>query len=432
NFQNPPTYQEWKRYVFYARRVRALTHSDDRGEVRYNPPRGLSDDVISLLMQFAEVDSTFLLPNLKSIKWEACEPPSTYTLSQVIPFVSPSVQEMEIETSLPFTRPDVIRIPQSLSMIPDLHLSKFRLLSACPREVTTGFVESLLDFLAQQKGMVHVTLPPIYPMEKGILTEAIGQLEHLTALDIALPVRHLGECAGILAGLVDLRPALTILNVVIVKSQSAMCLEGGVWGALTFDSIGTMLGFRCLTALDISYENGLVLTDEEIESMGKAWPSMKRLYLCNRGDSGKKKGVDAGFLETFAASFPNLAELGLFIQAGSEPPPRPYTTSYPSAAAHVFPNSFGLLDVGSSSISVEHVAPMAGFLIALSPPDAFVVKFDLDDGWGFGPSLTSWRGVRDTYVTGFNIRRAMERSATCWRDRILAENVELKRKLART
>ncbi|KAG8892043.1 hypothetical protein FRC01_014379 [Tulasnella sp. 417] len=156
---------------------------------------------------------------------------------------------------------------------------------------------------------------------------------------------------------------------------------------------------------------------------------MTELYLCHRSYHEERWGLAASSLGTFAESFPNLVELGVFIQPGSEPPPQPYSIQNPSAAIPVFQNNFSVLDVGDSSILVEHVAAMAEFLIALSPPNPFFVEFNPEIHPSFEPQFADWRGVRDAYVTGINIRCAIGQNARHWYDLLLAENAQLRARI---
>ncbi|KAG8891916.1 hypothetical protein FRC01_014447 [Tulasnella sp. 417] len=157
---------------------------------------------------------------------------------------------------------------------------------------------------------------------------------------------------------------------------------------------------------------------------------MTELYLCHRGYHEERWGLAASSLGAFAEFFPNLVELGVFIQPVTEPPPQPYSTQNPSAATRVFQNNFRVLDAGDSAILVEHVAAMAEFLIALSPPNPFFVEFSTDIHPNFEPQFTGWRGVRDAYVTGINIRCAVGQNARHWYDLLLAENAELRAKIS--
>ncbi|KAG8940504.1 hypothetical protein FRC00_012989 [Tulasnella sp. 408] len=197
HFQDPPTYRDWKRYVFYARRVRTLTHRDRDGD-SHDGPKALSPDIISQLNQFAQFDSALLLPNLKSIHWGTSERGRANTLQvgDVTPFLSPSVKEIHIKTTFDMTEHEAIRIVQNLSLVPDLQLSKFSLTTVSPTEPNTQLIQPFSNFLAQQRRIAHLAFPPIYPMERSLFTETVGHLEYLTALHITLPVSYFSDCAG--------------------------------------------------------------------------------------------------------------------------------------------------------------------------------------------------------------------------------------------
>ncbi|KAG8991371.1 hypothetical protein FRB94_014600 [Tulasnella sp. JGI-2019a] len=126
-------------------------------------------------------------------------------------------------------------------------------------------------------------------------------------------------------------------------------------GGLPFDCIHPLLHCTTLYSLLLGHNMPIMYSEDDIMTMGKAWPAMEALMLC--ADPVDTVGYSLGrplrSIGVFADHFPHLTLLGIYVN----------TFEIPSdSQEHTRFRVLGVLDIGTSPDAAEVHLPLSVYL----------------------------------------------------------------------
>ncbi|KAG8997132.1 hypothetical protein FRB90_012572 [Tulasnella sp. 427] len=451
---------DWLKFNRYAARVRTLRFR----ELAIVP----SDEDLARLCLRHPFGTSFT-PNIRRIDWEITHSESTF----IMPFISESLQEMRIgikgiqqfdgdrtfsnlflrlahrtprltklhieDNDASATSPDAFVHPlstwvQTCPKLEEIHI---------PRHWHTSDVVAVFQSLAHliEFGF-NWTDPATYVLEFGVQavaeegqfpslrrlgwTSEIGQAEDLLKRSSKRGFQGLTfDCSDDLGQEEVMRFLDTIAKTCSSLRQLTLCLDDIMLEdvRLTLKVFRPLLACRALNELRVHSPYPFILSLSDIEGMGAAWPDMQELALCPDPEMALDggSGIPITSLSTFAASFPRLQVLGLFIDK-EEPP---------GSAGDLLPEIqfrwLRELDVGLSWVPQNDSLRVGFYLASLfsaSPRPSIKAgrseahlrsTFDLDDWTGYEWEEVE-RIVHLTLDTKEAVVRKLEGLQQAWRD----------------
>lgn len=209
-----------------------------------------------------------LLPNVKGLIWSSCHDDR---FLQVLPFASSSLRTLWIvsETN---TRegPSICQMFQGLAGRPDLRLK--RLVIVLEIDEDPGLPSGIASLLlAQSRQLEDIHTGYIGAGPQSPVALALLVLNQLRTLDTALGCANPVELETFLSKLSAGCPMLEDLNLCLSVTTPP--------DPLPFRVISPLLQVKNLMKLRLRSENGLLILEEDIAKMGKAWARMQDLYI---------------------------------------------------------------------------------------------------------------------------------------------------------
>lgn len=405
-FKNIPEQVNWDRFRSYTQRIRYLSWSDSdvpaqanstllAGPISpllfndifaYSPARGS----LALLPRLTAIQWTtkhdvnvkqllFLLPeslNTLDIDFEACNSAVVRSVLQAIPDKSPKVAELRFHTWA-----GIQTFDEALG-------SCIRRLTSLRNVTLPRFFGSwkVVAALGDLENLENICQPEMDPLERDdevhpegmdwkFPTGSFASLKHLR-IDVLLShAERLARTCG--------PPSLrtVVLNVMEVATNEALedftatlaqfipavveislnlFFKGDTSGdGILFSALEPLLKCREVEFFGVGHPRSIVLSDDHIVAMGKAWPSLKSLQIFG-GSASDSKRQPLTTLNTLAVHCPHLEDLHLAVRIESHG-----ETLVPGPASFERLKHMGF---DTSAIAEADITAVAVFLGFILPP----------------------------------------------------------------
>ncbi|KAG9016343.1 hypothetical protein FRB90_003217 [Tulasnella sp. 427] len=269
--------KEWARFASYTARVRSLSYDGKlyNEEGLFGRSR-LAPAVSAKLLYYVATNPSrggYLLPQNQKIRWRVA---TDNDLQTIIPFVSPALKNVSIETEWEVTNAETARLLRTLhAILPDDILSLQLLPNGDTSNDATRELEAALGAIITSRASLQALHVPGCPYLDVVYSS------ELRSLDVSFPLEWKDKAEEFFAQLSERCGRLEDLRLVV----EGQCLD---------------------------------LEVKEIQEMGKAWPTLEALHVSSRrflraeNDHAHDKAVAR--LITLAQAFsPGLRKLAIHL-----------------------------------------------------------------------------------------------------------------------
>ncbi|KAG9015433.1 hypothetical protein FRB94_000037 [Tulasnella sp. JGI-2019a] len=401
---------DWSRFGIYSSRVRTLRYDD--GECIAHPRLALGSNIFTELGVYRPPGA--LLPNLVKLEWRAVSDHTARGILQFIPVrleslvltighrVNPTVP-CQVITALSRRTETLQHLEFRSDLPPQLSATVKNALATwlrrVPRLLTIGLpsyygTTEIVDALATLGDLEKIytshnwfevspysalgttfTFQKNFPKVKELsvdLNLPIDPLSlrshHLVRLCINTLIRDVGGSLQEMLGIVATGcPNLEDLQLMLGMSDDFGGDEEGEGRCyICYDDITPLLACRRLVQLQVAHCSPIKLEEAQLKEMGKSWPGMTTLELCQspnfKGEPFVIPGMPLSMLRTIVKAFRSLETFGTFFLLGEagdlEPVPR--DDDNPSL-------SLRTLDVGSSDVDEDDLFAIGYYIGLLCP-----------------------------------------------------------------
>lgn len=337
------TATNWEAFAVRASFVRKLTH--DEGTSKGGRTSLISPQVVSELSYCTPDGGRPYLPNVRHVTWTA---KSDQTVAQLLSFISPELQGiyLTLQGSTVHTS-----APRTLHLLGDRCMKNLQCFSLKTDYDSDDDIQAALGHCLERQRCLS-TIEPTRVLVSPNIANYIRFVNTLRKFRVNLTIDSPSNVRRVSQSLSSSCPSLSTLYI----------SDGAGAPNMDWSTFSPLLACTALRDLEISSDRALIVSADDIQKMGKAWPEMYRLALAGsatRAASVPSVGTPFACLADFAESLPKLESLAVHFS---------YDQDLPSAeVAWTSFQNLNLLSVGASQVPKSRTHAVAEFVLALCP-----------------------------------------------------------------